>query len=211
MTRPDKSFYREINFSKPDIASVYQDGFIPVDMHFHTSHSDAFTSVPQLLRFATKRKTGVAITDHNAVSGVTEAGTLPHNNLLIVPGIEVSAFDGPHILLYFYDTEDLSLFFREHVRDSILGSPYLAISLTTEAIIRASEDFDCVTSAAHPYGYLFLNKGVLKCYAKGYLEESIIRKFDALEVLSAGLPRKDNVKAYNDAINYDLGITGGSG
>lgn len=207
---PERSIKREINFSKPDIRLIHKNGLVPVDMHFHTTHSDAITSIPQLLKTCNKRETGVAITDHNAISGVIEATRLPHKGLLIVPGIEISAWDGPHILLYFYDTEDLSLFFREHVRDSVLGSPYLATSLTTEAVIKVSEDFDCIISAAHPYGYLFLNKGVLKCFEKGYLEESLIRKFDAFEVLSAGLPRNDNIRAYNDALKYDLGITGGS-
>ena len=74
---------------------------MPVDMHIHTRHSDAAISIPSLLTRAKHLGTGVAITDHNEIHGVVEACQQSHG-VLVIPGIELSSLEGPHILLYFY-------------------------------------------------------------------------------------------------------------
>ena len=77
--------------------------------------------------------------------------------------MEVSALDGPHILSYFYSPGELEEFSRRRIEPNRQGSPWLAIKLGTQEIIDRAEDYNCVTIAAHPYGYLLFNKGVQKC------------------------------------------------
>ncbi len=183
--------------------------FSAVDMHFHTSHSDGLVSVRNSLKKAQKQGFGLSITDHNHVSGVREAAGLD-TGVMVIPGIEVSASDGPHILIYFYSAADLYDFHTRHIRDNIRKSPYLAITLDTGEIIERTEGYSCIRSAAHPYGYLVFNKGIQKCIDCGALDSGLLPRFDALEVVCGSMPRSQNERAIELAGRYNTGITGGT-
>ncbi|WP_062400323.1 PHP domain-containing protein [Methanogenium cariaci] len=138
---------------------------------------------------------GLAITDHNTVSGVVEAerGNAP---VLLIPGIEISAWDGPHVLLYFFSVGDLTECYERHIADKKSSSPCLATSLTTPPEIATfAEEYACVMVAAHPFGYLLFNKGLGKCIERQYLSSRIYDTFDGLEVISGGMSRTLNQKA----------------
>ena len=171
---------------------IAEEGPTAVDMHFHTNHSDSLTTVARP-EAGKEAGIGVAITDHNAISGSEEA-LRAGSGVLVVPGIEVSAADGPHILLYFYDIGSLRDYYERHVRPFKGASPYLAIGLDTSEIVRRSAGYSCVRVAAHPYGYLLFNKGLQKCIEARYLEQSILERFDAVEVMCGGMTRKLNVR-----------------
>ncbi|QSZ67803.1 histidinol phosphatase [Methanofollis aquaemaris] len=198
-----------VTFARPDFAALRERGFMPVDMHTHTNHSDAPTRVKDALRKAEDRGFGLAITDHNGIGGVLEARRLG-THAMVVPGIEVSAWDGPHILVYFYDTHDLEDFYRSHIRDARSKSPYLATRLTTPEVLEWAAGYSCVVSAAHPYGYLLFNKGVQKCIDREYLEPEILFEFDAVEAVCGGMGRGQNEKAARLARDGELGVTGGT-
>ena len=66
------------------------------DMHVHSTASDGRTTPKTLAKYLNKHGLSAAITDHNVISGVKEA--LDHSEN-IIPGIEVSALEGPHILV----------------------------------------------------------------------------------------------------------------
>ena len=116
-------YYKDIVFQKPLPDEIRRLGLIPADLHFHTRHSDSPTRVRDALKLAARRGIGLAITDHNQVSGVAEAER-QGIRVPLVPGIEVSANDGPHILLYFYSASDLRDFYRRHIEKNRRdGSP----------------------------------------------------------------------------------------
>jgi predicted metal-dependent phosphoesterase TrpH len=188
---------------------IAEEGPAAVDMHFHTNHSDSHTTVAAALRRAKRLGVGVAITDHNTISGSEEA-YLSGSGVLVVPGIEVSAADGPHILLYFYDLDSMRDYYERHVRPYKRSSPYLAIGLDTSEIVRRSAGYSCVRVAAHPYGYLFFNKGLQKCIEARYLEQSILERFDGVEVMCGGMTRKLNDRAAALAERFLKGRTGGT-
>ncbi len=201
---------REGIFREPVTAArIAQEGPTAVDMHFHTNHSDSHTTVAATLRRAKRLGVGVAITDHNTISGSEEA-FLAGSGVLVVPGIEVSAADGPHILLYFYDLDSMRDYYEKHVRPFKSASPYLAISLDSWEIVRRSSTYDCVRVAAHPYGYLLFNKGLQKCIDARYLEQEILEHFDGVEVMCGGMTRKLNDKAAALAERFQRGRTGGT-
>ena len=92
--------HQTIDFRTPVLHEIRGKGYTPVDMHIHTRHSDAAISIPSLLTRAKQLGAGVAITDHNEIQGVIEA--YQHSSgVLVIPGIELSALEGPHVLLYF--------------------------------------------------------------------------------------------------------------
>lgn len=196
-------------FGVPSPSALSSEGYCGVDMHCHTRHSDAPVRIADALGLAERMGIGIAITDHNTVSGsldaLRNAGSVP-----VIPGIEVSALDGPHILVYFFSGGDLSDFHRTFVATRQQKSPYLAIRATTAEVLEAAEGYACVCSAAHPYGYLLFNKGIGRCVEREYLPVDLISRFDAIEVISGGMARSANLSAIRMAERFHLGCTGGS-
>ncbi len=200
---------KNVRFEVPDLAKLQKEGLTAVDMHFHTNHSDGHATVRQVLAKARRSGFGVAIIDHNVVSGSLQAFK-EKDDLMIVPGMEVSALDGPHILTYFYSPGDLEDFFRRHIEPNRHRSPWLAIKLGTQDIIDRAESYNCVTIAAHPYGYLLFNKGLQKCIEGKYLPPEMMKRFDGLEVICGGMTHSLNVKAMKLAEERSLSFTGGT-
>ncbi|MCA9704039.1 MAG: PHP domain-containing protein [Methanolinea sp.] len=198
-----------VRFERPVLEEIRNGGFSPVDMHVHTNHSDAPVSVKATLKKASKSGFGLAITDHNAISGYREAQGY-ESGVLLIPGIEVSARDGPHILIYFYSGADIVEFYEKIIRDNKRKSPCLAIRLDTAEIVSAAQQYHCIVAAAHPYGYLIFNKGLQKCIEGGYLPQDLIGSFQAAEVVCGGMSRQENEKAIRLADRHNLGIVGGT-
>jgi len=196
-------------FQRPAAKQLAGEGYHAVDMHCHTDHSDAPVSIGNALAKARMRGIGLAITDHNEVSGSLFA-VKQGKDLMIIPGIEVSALDGPHILVYFYSPADLLDFFHRHIEKKRQASPFLAIRSSTLDILDQADDYSCIRAAAHPYGYLIFNKGVGRCVERSYLPNEILARFDAAEAICGGMTRSGNVRAMHLAERYHLGIVGGS-
>ncbi len=74
------------------------------DLHIHSIHSyDGTASISAILKYASANTdlNVLAITDHDTMSGVSEAINLaPKYNLEVIPGMEVSSKDG-HVLCLF--------------------------------------------------------------------------------------------------------------
>jgi predicted metal-dependent phosphoesterase TrpH len=198
-----------VKFGPADLDGIRERGETAVDMHFHTNHSDSPTRVKSALRLARMKGIGLSITDHNTISGVLEAYEA-NSDVLVIPGMEVSAADGPHILVYFYDLGSMKDFFERHVRPYRRKSPYLAIELDSWDIVRRAEGYSCVKVAAHPYGYLLFNKGLQKCIEAHYLEQEILEYFDGVEIICGGMTRGLNRKAAELAERFTKGRTGGT-
>ncbi|MEA4977435.1 MAG: PHP domain-containing protein [Methanomassiliicoccaceae archaeon] len=107
-----------IEFKRPDVALTVSSGKTCADMHFHTHYSDSYTQTKDVVRLAVDRGVGVAITDHNQIGGVLDAMEMK-SDAFIIPGMEVSTSDGPHILTYFYSWRDLKAFWDNHIREHI--------------------------------------------------------------------------------------------
>ncbi len=201
--------YRDVIFEKPVPKEIRRLGLFPADLHFHTRYSDSTTRVRDALRLAARRGVGLAITDHNEIGGVLEAAQ-QKSPVTLIPGIEVSASDGPHILLYFPAVSDLTDFFSRHIERNRRSGPYTAIHLDTESILDASEGYPCVRVEAHPCGYAFLNRGIQRGVERRCIDEEIFSRLDALEVICGGMARSHNRKAAELAAVHGLGRTGGT-
>ncbi|MCK9297605.1 phosphotransferase [Methanoculleus sp. YWC-01] len=202
-------YYKDIVFQKPLPNEIRRLGLLPADLHFHTRHSDSATRIRDALKLAARRGVGLAITDHNQVSGVAEAQR-QGIRVPLVPGIEVSANDGPHILLYFYSASDLRDFYRRHIERNRRDGPFTAIRLDTPEILDRREGYACIAAEAHPCGYAFLNRGVQRCVAGECIGEEIFSRLDALEVICGGMARSHNLRAAGLAVTHRLGRTGGT-
>jgi len=199
-----------IKFENPDWESIAEAGYLCADMHIHTDCSDSYSSIGRLLKIAQSRGVGMAVTDHNLISSL-EAIDIDKEDVFIVPGMEVSTSDGPHILTYFYEMNDLRDFWQENIRPRLQSCPWLALrDCPTEKLLDLLEDQNCVVSGAHPMGYLGSNKGIEICNRKGYISDEVVSRLDAYEVICGGMTREDNIEAIMSFGKYGLGITGGS-
>jgi len=197
-----------IRYCTPDISHLISEGYYPVDMHLHTNHSDGMTKISDLLTYAKKRNIGVAITDHNEISGSLDA--LSHSSdVLVIPGIELETEEGPHLLFYFYSSGDMEDFFKIFSQKRVEYSPGLLQNLPVMECLHLAEPFDCLRIAAHPYGYYGINRGVLKCVEKKMIP-SVLSHIDGIEVICGGMIRSLNQKAITYAQNHIIPFTGGS-
>jgi len=198
-----------ITFTSPLLDEIRQKGYTAVDMHIHTHHSDASIRIPSLFTRARQRGIGVAITDHNEIQGCIEASR-HHPGVLLIPGIELNSFEGPHILLYFYSERDLADYFTTWIKGDLKKGQYRSLRLPVERILQSAENYPCVKVAAHPFGYFGINRGVLKCINNRTLPPGIIDHIDGIEVICGAMGRNINEKAARYAGEHGLPITGGS-
>ena len=199
-----------IKFEDPDWKCIAESGHLCADMHVHTDCSDSYSGIRRLLRIAKERNVGVAVTDHNLITSL-ESIEIEKEDVFIIPGMEVSTSDGPHILTYFYEMSDLRSFWHKNIEPRLQSCPWLALKdCTTEQLLDMLEDQNCVVSGAHPMGYLGSNKGIEICNRKGYISDDIVKRLDAYEVICGGMTREDNIEAIRSFKRHGLGITGGS-
>ncbi len=204
------SRYGGVRFGPPDLRALADEGYSAVDMHVHTTHSDGLVRVEDALARGLRIGASFAVTDHNTVTGAVEAVRAAGEGQVIVPGIEVSAAEGPHILVYFYSMDDLVDYHREVVAPALQASPYLATTLPTEAVLAGLDGRDAIAIAAHPFGYLFLCRGVCKAIAAGELAPEVLCRLDGLEGVCGGMTRTQNERAIAFAADHDLILTGGT-
>lgn len=197
-----------ICYCKPDISSLCLNGYYPVDMHLHSNHSDGLSRVSELINYAASHKIGLAITDHNEISGSLDALN-KKSDVLIIPGIELETLEGPHLLFYFYTAGDMQDFFQEFNRQRTRHTPELPQNLPVMECLHIAEPFDCIRIAAHPFGYYGINRGVLKCVEKQMLP-GVLNHIEGIEVICGGMIESLNQKAISYARNHNIPFTGGS-
>jgi predicted metal-dependent phosphoesterase TrpH len=198
-----------VSFTVPDHAALRADGYLAVDMHVHSRYSDGLPTVKDLLSRARYHAFGLAITDHNMVGGAKEACT-SGSPVAVIPGIEVSTPEGPHILLYFYDIGDLLDFYQRVIEKALRENPWMAIRLPTDTLLERAGDYSCLIIAAHPFGYAVLNRGMLKAVEKRIMPPEIMHPIDGREVICGGMSAALNRRAAEYSRAYNLGFTGGS-
>ena len=127
----------------------------------------------------------------------------------VIPGIELDCAEGPHILLYFYSCTDLEEFYDRHIGARRRGAQYMTSYPSAEQIVSAAEGYSCLKIAAHPFGYFGLDRGVLKCDAKGLLP-GIAGRLDGIEAICGGMTVRVNAMAAEYANRCNVPVTGGS-
>lgn len=202
------SLYNPIKLEKPDISALKKDGYTPADMHLHTCYSDGLTKIPDLLRYAEKKGISLSVTDHNEIGGALKAEKYAEDTL-IIPGIELDTKEGPHLLIYFYTSDDLSEFFNDFNREKAELSPSLTKNLPVMKCLTLAGRYDCLIVAAHPFGYYGINRGVLKCVDKNMLP-GVMDHLDGIEAICGGMIRGLNEKSMQYAWDNDIPFTGGS-
>ncbi len=162
------------------------------DMHVHTTASDGRTTPKTLAKYLNKNDLSAAITDHNVISGIKEALDYSENT---IPGIEVSALEGPHVLVYFDTYRDIASYYTSSIQDHCGKCPHMAVNISTEKIITDAKDAGGLVIAAHPYGYGVSVRGVMKGIDVGIIGPAVAEELDGIEVICSGMSVRNNLRA----------------
>jgi len=199
----------KVKFKKPNFKKLKKEGFTFVDMHMHTEYSDTTTKINEIIKRANKFGYGFSVTDHNEIGGCLEAERKIDKKTLFIPGIEITTKELCHLLLYFYDIKEAKEYFDKYVKDFRYSNPYMPISKTTEELVEYSKDYNCISSAAHPFAnpkrYSFVHKLKTK-----EIRKRVVKKIDAIEVLCGHNLRNMNTKAVEWCEKLEKQFTAGS-
>ena len=165
---------KHLIFSKPDINKLRKEGYMPIDMHVHSSaSSDSKVSLTSILKKAEKMGFGVAITDHDKIDSAV-AAMKKKPNCLVIPGIEVFAKNDRHILFYFYEIKELIKFYNNEIKGKFL-------SRNINELIKLKERYNCIVGPAHPTGFEIWHKFGI---------DTSFKKANFLEVLNGNRSKK---------------------
>ena len=194
-----------ICFQKPNLNQLTRQ-YTVVDLHFHSRYSDGSNTIRDIAGRAGKLGIGVAVTDHNEIRGALELDAYP--SVLSIPGIEVTSYEGTHVLIYFYDTADLKQYYQFDVRPFMGQDVMSSIELEMEEIVERAQQFQCLVIFPHPECPVYT--GVCNPYFPPERLQPLLSSADGVEVINSGNLNKSNLKCALLGFNLGKAITAGS-
>jgi predicted metal-dependent phosphoesterase TrpH len=194
-----------IMFRRPDLSELKRH-YAVVDMHFHSELTDGRDAVEAIARQAASLEIGIALTDHNSIHAAVEIDRF--KEVFSIPGIELTSYEGTHLLVYFYDVKSLLRFYSRHVQPFMGVEIMSSLSLEMEDLIGRARQYETVIIFPHPYCGTYT--GVHNPYfANGRLER-VLSLADGVEVINSENLNKWNLKSALLGFNLNKSITGGS-
>jgi predicted metal-dependent phosphoesterase TrpH len=194
-----------ILFERPNLRDLTR-RFAVVDMHFHSELSDGHDSIEDIAKRALELGTGIAVTDHNAIHGAVEIDRF--KNVFSIPGIELTSFEGTHLLVYFYEIKSLLRFYSQHVQPFMGAEIMSSLSLELEDIIRRARKFETLIIFPHPYCGSYT--GIHNPYFENEQFMELLGMVDGVEVINSENLNKWNLRSALLGFNLNKSITGGS-
>ncbi|MGM0453045.1 MAG: PHP domain-containing protein [Thermodesulfobacteriota bacterium] len=201
----DMETHHRVLFQRPPFSELTKK-YAVVDLHFHSRHSDGFNEIPAIAERARQLGIGVAVTDHNAIDGAIEIAR--YSDIFTIPGIEITAKEGAHLLAYFYTIDEL-IDFYEFELEPYLGKEVMSsAAMTMETLIACARKYRAVVVFPHPYCAAYT--GVCNPVYKRQRQQSLLAMGDGVEVINAGNVHRWNLESTVLGFNLNSGFTGGS-
>ncbi len=197
--------HHRIQFERPDLAQLKEKHTV-VDLHFHSHYSDGHNSIEAIAQKASELGIGIAVTDHNEIRGAVEIAQ--YHDILSIPGIEMTSSEGTHILIYFYQLDQLEAFYHDHVIPHMGHDIMSSTVLQMEEIIKRARKFKTVIIFPHPYCGVYT--GIQNSYFSDDRREHIFSMVDGVEVINSENMKISNLRSALLGFNLNKGITGGS-
>ncbi|MBW2981169.1 PHP domain-containing protein [Candidatus Woesearchaeota archaeon] len=188
--------YRKVNITK-----LKELKYTLVDMHVHTTCSDGLASPEEIIKRAGKLGIGIAVTDHNSISGVEEVFS-NDLDILVIPGIEIKTKKGLHMLFYFYTLKELKRFFNAN-KSNIISNNFSLIGCR-----KVPEKYKCIWALPHPCGFEPWDNW--KKNLHGEDSDYLIKGLHAFEVINGYSTKIQSKESYRIAKANHKGLTGGS-
>lgn len=197
----------KVRFSRPNLTELKKEQLSCVDMHLHTEYSyDSSGNIRKALAKAKRLGFGIAVTDHNTIDGAVYA-VENSDGVLVIPGIEVKAYNGVDIVIYFYDIEELKQFFHEEIEPFCQENAFIS-RLSEEEIITRARRYRCCISVPHPYAYRYLGVGAV--IDRGVTPEGVMADVDLVEGINGHLSRRANKQGLEFAKKHNKALIAGS-
>jgi predicted metal-dependent phosphoesterase TrpH len=194
-----------IVFERPRLEEL-NSRYAVVDMHFHSDYSDGHDGIDAIAARAIELGIGVAVTDHNAIHGAVELDR--YANVFSIPGIELTSYEGTHLLVYFYDIKSLLRFYSRDVQPFMGAEVMSSLSLDLEEIIARARRFESVVIFPHPYSGSYT--GLHNPYFRKERFARMLELADGIEVINSENLNKWNLRSALLGFNLNKAITGGS-
>jgi len=194
-----------IAFERPDLEELTRHGAV-VDMHFHSHLSDGRASIEDIAHRAMALGIGIAVTDHNAIHGAVEIDRF--KGVFSIPGIELTSYEGTHLLVYFYEIKSLLRFYSQHVQPFVGAEIMSSLSLELEDLIRRARKFETLIIFPHPYCGSYT--GIHNPYFNDEQYTELLELADGVEVINSENTNKWNLRSALLGFNLNKSITGGS-
>ncbi len=194
-----------VRFEKPDL-NLLRNEYTVVDLHFHSHYSDGLNCVSKIADRARKLGIGVAITDHNDIRGALEIAR--HEDVLSIPGIELTSAEGSHLLVYFYEFEQLERFFENEVAPFRGMGIMSSLALPMDELIARARQYHSVIIFPHPFCAMYT--GVCNLHFSEGQRHYLFSQVDGVEVINANLLSKWNLKCTVLGFNLRKTMVGGS-
>ena len=198
------SFHR-IVFERPRLEDLVS-RYAVVDMHFHSHLSDGHDSIEDIAGRALELGIGIAVTDHNSIHGAVEIDRF--KTVFSIPGIELTSYEGTHVLVYFYEIKSLLRFYSRDVQPYMGAEVMSSLSLELEEIIRRARRFETVIIFPHPYSGSYT--GLHNPYFRKERFARMLDLADGVEVINSENLNKWNLRSALLGFNLSKAITGGS-
>ena len=196
---------QRIRFERPQLPELTQQ-FAVVDMHFHSELSDGHDSIEDIAQRAMDLGIGIAVTDHNSIHGAVEIDRF--KSVFSIPGIELTSYEGTHLLVYFYDVKSLLRFYSQHVQPFMGAEIMSSLTLELEEVMQRARQFETVIIFPHPYCGSYT--GIHNSYFPEERFEQLLSLADGVEVINSENLNKWNLRSALLGFNLNKGITGGS-
>ena len=128
-----------------------------LDLHIHSQYSfDSLSKPSKILDHAVKKGLdGISITDHNSMDGSIEAIRCSRDDIIVIPGMEISTEVG-HVIGLFLSEEIRSRVFLEVIDEiknqdgiSVLAHPFKRASIVENSIIEKVGAIEAFNSRAN--------------------------------------------------------------
>jgi predicted metal-dependent phosphoesterase TrpH len=192
-------------FERPRLEDLIQTCTV-VDMHFHSELSDGHDRIEDIARRALELGIGIAVTDHNSIHGAVEIDRF--KSVFSIPGIELTSYEGTHVLVYFYEVKSLLRFYSQHVQPFMGAEIMSSLTLELEEIMQRAREFETVIIFPHPYCGSYT--GIHNPYFPEERFEQLLSLADGVEVINSENLNKWNLRSALLGFNLNKGITGGS-
>jgi predicted metal-dependent phosphoesterase TrpH len=194
-----------VSFERPDLKQLARN-FTAVDLHFHSHYSDGLNHVDKIAHRARKLGIGVAITDHNDIRGAIEIDQ--YDDILTIPGIEITAAEGSHLLVYFNEIEQLRGFYARDVAPYMGNGVMSSLRLPMVELIERARTYPSLVVFAHPYCAMYTGVCNLQ-FSKSDLQK-MFAMVDGVEALNASNLNKWNLRCTVLGFNIGKAMVGGS-
>jgi len=197
--------FHKILFERPNLPEL-REQYAVVDMHFHSHLSDGHASIEDIAQRALELGIGIAVTDHNAIHGAVEIDRF--KNVFSIPGIELTSYEGTHLLVYFYEIKSLLRFYSQHVQPFVGAEIMSSLTLELEDLIQRARKFETLIIFPHPYCGSYT--GIHNPYFNDEQYTELLELADGVEVINSENRNKWNLKSALLGFNLNKSITGGS-